>query len=299
MNRCFNYTRNGMLIRFLSILVVFAPAAAFAAEYSAGGACATAGALHTKNDATGAYNLICNGTSWVDSLAYKTTGRIGINLPNPITTLEVDRDLSSKGYSFHIQRPVTGAGWARGMHFLPDGSTDATGAGLGGIGFRGSGANPPAWIYLTYGVEPWESTTGIIILANGNVGIGKMIPSVALDVVGDINYTGVVADVSDRRLKTAIHPLSNSLDKIRALNPVSFVMKDDAQKRKELGFIAQDVEAVFPELVVDNGDFKSLNYTGMIAPFVGASQEQQAQLDELQRQNDAISARLDALERAD
>ena len=35
----------------------------------------------------------------------------------------------------------------------------------------------------------------------GNFGIGDTNPSVALDVVGDINFTGQIVDVSDIRMK--------------------------------------------------------------------------------------------------
>lgn len=142
-------------------------------------------------------------------------------------------------------------------------------------------------------------------LSTDYVGIGNNAPSVALDVTGDIEYTGVISDVSDLRLKDNIVELDSALGKIMALNPVSFTMKSDPDKRVELGFIAQDVEKIFPELVItarDEQETKSLNYTGMIAPMVQAMQEQQrmleaqqAQIDLLVKQNAELKAMMEEM----
>ena len=62
---------------------------------------------------------------------------------------------------------------------------------------------------------------------------------------------------SDRRLKHDINPLPTStLDRIMALNPVTHHWKDakqDEARGLQLGFIAQEVEGVFPEIVT-HGD---------------------------------------------
>jgi hypothetical protein len=138
----------------------------------------------------------------------------------------------------------------------------------------------------------WDST-------NNRLGILDPTPDVELDVVGDIDYTGVITDVSDRRMKENIAPLENSLEGILALNGVSFTMKGDEKGAVEYGLIAQDVEPVFPELVNTKADgMKTLNYIGMIGPLVEATKAQQA-LIEAQRQTiDSLTARLDALEAA-
>lgn len=127
--------------------------------------------------------------------------------------------------------------------------------------------------------------------APGSVGIGNTSPSVALDVTGSIEYTGTIADVSDRRMKSNIAPLSGQLNNIATLRPVSFTMKDDPKGRTEFGFIAQDVEPVFPELVGTGSDgTKSLNYVGMIAPLVQAVQEQQRQIEALKGEVETLKA---------
>jgi len=92
------------------------------------------------------------------------------------------------------------------------------------------------------------------------------------------NTTGVWANLSDARAKKDIAPISNALDIILKLNPVSFNWIDQ-KKNQELGrvrgFIAQDVEKVIPEwIIVDktNG-YKNLQPIGMDAMLVGSIKE--------------------------
>lgn len=82
---------------------------------------------------------------------------------------------------------------------------------------------------------------------SGNVSIG-----------GDLVVTGEVTAYSDRRLKTDIH----SLDNRGLLNPVTYI-KDG---KKQIGFIAQEVQEVYPELVnKDANGYLSLNYQQLTA----------------------------------
>ena len=69
------------------------------------------------------------------------------------------------------------------------------------------------------------------------------------------NGTGNVAFVatSDKRLKENIKPITGSLDKILALNPVSFDWKANGEHTKA-GFVAQEVESVLPEYVATDED---------------------------------------------
>lgn len=89
-----------------------------------------------------------------------------------------------------------------------------------------------------------------------------------------------ISPESDRRLKENIYSLSSSLDKIKQLEGVSFNWKKNG--RVDLGFIAQDVEKIFPELVHTNSvtSIKTLEYANLTAPIVEAIKEQQKQIDE-------------------
>ncbi|MDX1409986.1 MAG: tail fiber domain-containing protein, partial [Saprospiraceae bacterium] len=116
-----------------------------------------------------------------------------------------------------------------------------------------------------------------------NVGIHKSNPGVALDVVGDIHYTGDILDVSDRRLKENIRPLEGALEKLAHINGYSYNMKDDGTKTREFGVIAQEVRKVFPHMVrnVDETtDHLSVCYIQLIPVLLEGIKEQQELIDD-------------------
>ncbi len=127
-------------------------------------------------------------------------------------------------------------------------------------------------------------------LSNNYIGIANSSPDAELDVIGNIEFTGTITDVSDRRMKTSIRPIKSALDGIRKLNGVSFVMKDDPTNTVELGLIAQDVQTAFPQLVKERGEgVLSLNYQGMVGPLVEAVKE----LDQENRDLKALVHKMD------
>lgn len=85
---------------------------------------------------------------------------------------------------------------------------------------------------------------------------------------------------SDRNLKENIVPIGNSMDKVMALNPVTYTWKSNGAKG--IGFIAQEVEEVIPELVNTNDDgTKGIYSLEMIPYLVKALQEQQILIEDL------------------
>ncbi|MCT8970784.1 tail fiber domain-containing protein [Microbaculum marinisediminis] len=108
----------------------------------------------------------------------------------------------------------------------------------------------------------------------------------------NIDYTGYITDISDKRLKENIVPLENSFEGIMALQAYSFTMKDDQNRAVEYGLMAQDVQTVFPELVKthENG-MLSLNYIGLIAPLIETVKAQQSEIEKLRSRLDALEAR--------
>ncbi len=109
---------------------------------------------------------------------------------------------------------------------------------------------------------------------------------------------------SDRRLKKDIVDLPSVLDKLLKINPVSYrYTVENESAPASLGFVAQDVQAQFPELVTENslrgeGDkFLAVNYAGFGVLAVKAIQEQQAEMKKLQEENLALKARLERLEK--
>lgn len=78
---------------------------------------------------------------------------------------------------------------------------------------------------------------------------------------------------SDAHRKTDIKPLEGSLESILRLRPVSFRWKAEPE-RPQIGFIAQEVAVVFPEVVsYDEESGYILYHGGLTAPLAGAIQE--------------------------
>ena len=90
---------------------------------------------------------------------------------------------------------------------------------------------------------------------------------------------------SDRRLKKQIKPLSYGLAALLKMHPVSYQLKD-GDNNKHLGFIAQDLEKITPE-VVDMGDNNMLGvrYTELIPVLTKAIQEQQEIIEKITTKN--------------
>lgn len=140
-------------------------------------------------------------------------------------------------------------------------------------------------------------TNGINILENGNVGIGTNNPTTKLYVNGDITANSI-AGTSDIRFKTNIRPVQNALFKVKALKGVYFNwnQKDFPEKefgsQDELGFIAQEVEKIVPEIVSKDKskeEYRSVKYDKLVALLVEAIKEQQKEIDSLTKKVDKLS----------
>ena len=138
-----------------------------------------------------------------------------------------------------------------------------------------------------------ESTTPFVIENNGNVGIAMTNPSVALDVTGDIEYTGTITDVSDQRLKENIVGINNPILKIQGINGVYFNMI--GSDKRELGVIAQNVQQVLPEAVSivdpENG-YLGVDYTSLVPVLIEAIKEQQRQIQALRQDIEQLERNL-------
>lgn len=67
---------------------------------------------------------------------------------------------------------------------------------------------------------------------------------------GEFNSTtGAYTNISDRRLKENIRPLTGVLPRVMELQPARYTFRGDPQQNQQIGFIAQDVFMIFPEVV--------------------------------------------------
>jgi hypothetical protein len=81
-------------------------------------------------------------------------------------------------------------------------------------------------------------------------------------------------------LKDNIESINN--DDFNKLNPVSFTFKDDEKNKKHYGFIAQELETLYPELVTNTElGFKSVNYIEMIPILLSQMKNMQMEIDKL------------------
>jgi hypothetical protein len=106
---------------------------------------------------------------------------------------------------------------------------------------------------------------------------------------GGLTCTGdVTANTSsDKRWKDNIIPIENPIEKIKKLTGNSFVWKDGfevyhSNKGLDYGVIAQEVEEVMPEIVIQrDGGYKGVRYEKIIPLLIEAIKEQQKQIEEL------------------
>ncbi len=126
------------------------------------------------------------------------------------------------------------------------------------------------------------------------VGIANSNPNVALDVIGSIEYTGTIFDVSDENLKENIKPIERALEKIQGINGVYFNMID-TPGQNEIGVIAQNVQKVLPEAVKvvdpENGHL-GVCYSHLIPVLIEATKELKAENDELKERLLALEKRV-------
>jgi hypothetical protein len=156
---------------------------------------------------------------------------------------------------------------------------------------------------IGYGVYASGGNYGIYAVGSGSSGYGVYASGGSgNDFYGGhgeyTNSSGQWINYSDRRLKTDIVPLSDSLSKIEMLTPVSFKWKDTATmgSQENIGLIAQDVQPVFPELVSENASgMLGLNYAGFVSPIIGAIKEQQQEIELLKTQNATLQAEVNTL----
>ena len=114
----------------------------------------------------------------------------------------------------------------------------------------------------------------------------------ALTVTGAITATGeVTAYFSDQRLKTNIVPIADALDKVESISGYTFDPNETAlalgvDNRHQMGVIAQEIEAVAPELVCDSAfaGYKTVRYDKLTALLIEAVKELSAKVKTLEAQ---------------
>jgi hypothetical protein len=116
---------------------------------------------------------------------------------------------------------------------------------------------------------------------------------------------GVVS--SSERYKTAIAPMGRSSEKLQKLRPVSFRLKDQPDGALQYGLIAEEVDQVYPELVIrDASDtIQGVRYDELAPMLLNEVQkltqqraQEQQEVAELRRENLEMRAAITRLEAA-
>ena len=95
-------------------------------------------------------------------------------------------------------------------------------------------------------------------------------------VTGEISATVNICLVSDERLKTDVETLEGS--KVYDMRGVSFNMDGNASS----GVIAQELEVVAPELVIENDEgYKTVAYQNLVGYLIEAVKDLKAEIEEL------------------
>jgi Chaperone of endosialidase len=112
--------------------------------------------------------------------------------------------------------------------------------------------------------------------------------------LSDCNINAITECGSDARLKINVETLQNSLDKLLQLEPVEFDWKEITPQydwfvekgiTHSIGFIAQKVQEVLPEVVLTRLDgYYTVDYPKINAVLVEGIKEQQVFIEELEEE---------------
>lgn len=257
----------------------------------------------------------------------KNNGQVGINTLDPKTaalkvenstnlvTLEVHHQ-TSQG-AIMISGPSDLGRTYSALYLSDNNDTDVQ---SNSWVFAHKGPSEPGSPHHSLQINRWSGGTmwgGIAITPTMRVGVGVMDPSEKLHVLGNVltqgnfratgtgtfdsnvTVTGTVTASSDRRLKKDIQVLDSSLEKILRLEPVSFLWRDEKiSSQRQIGFVAQDVEKVLPELVSTNDKgIRSVAYGNLVAVVVGALKKVYQMIHSLSEKFEASENRVNELEK--
>ena len=139
-----------------------------------------------------------------------------------------------------------------------------------------------------------SGTRGSLWKTQTLLGVNVITPSSAkydnLYIPGNLTVDGIILNPSDVYLKDNIENLNEDIStNLMNIRPTQFVFKSDIDKKIHYGFIAQEFEEHFPELVASKVDknianLKAINYLEMVPLLVHQIQKMQKEIDELKEQ---------------
>ncbi|MEM6805933.1 MAG: tail fiber domain-containing protein [Bacteroidota bacterium] len=153
-----------------------------------------------------------------------------------------------------------------------------------GLFLENTGTNGNSWSIYTQ-----NSNSDLSLYVNGTTLRGNF-----------SDTDGAYSTVSDIRLKTDVEDMNPVLSDLMQLQAKRYHYIGNEDKKFSLGFMAQEVEQFFPELVSRGGDahdLYTLNYSGMSVLAITAIQEQQETIEEQKELIQSLLNRVGQLER--
>jgi len=212
--------------------------------------------------------------SRVEAMTILGNGNVGIGTTAPTTKLHVEGGKvfvhynSNTEFAMHIDNR---GGYARGLEITGGANTNT----------------PLLHIHSDYANGTDEQ--GLWVESRGRVGIGTTTPDEKFVVdngttIGRYTTSGWTHS-SDARFKTNIRPISDALDIVKQLRGVRFEWKNAPEAPSQIGFIAQEVKEILPEVIVGNKEKGyGMAYGNITAVLVEAIKEQQRQIEAQQAQ---------------
>jgi len=142
---------------------------------------------------------------------------------------------------------------------------------------------------ITSGSETafFNQTSDADVKIKGSDG-GSTITAMTLDMsaAGAATFNDDVTAFSDKRLKTDISNIENGIEKVMQMQGVYYKRNDQDDAKTKVGVLAQDMEAIVPEVVLtadDEMQTKSVDYGKLTAVLIEAIKDLKAEIDELKK----------------
>ena len=156
------------------------------------------------------------------------------------------------------------------------------------------------WNSGTGSTTAWIDTDPLLMAGNGDSDASRS-NAMTLYKNGNLTIAGTLTESSDVRLKEGVEALGPVLAALNAIEPVRYRFREGTghPSDDQIGLIAQEVEAAFPELVTRDAEgYLSVAYPKLSAVLLGGLQEQQVEIERQREEIAALSDRIDRLTRA-